>query len=244
MLEIVNHQEISDINEFWIYDDPKYNLCIHLSYLNTSEDESFGSIMIQRLGDTEKIVGVGWNMFVAGETNMKRQGYSNHAEFQSLILAQALGYNVSNPDIPTEIYSAGRLIKSNLLFLHPDNQPFSCTKCTGSISKINPNIHIITPSTNSGWIDSPLSQAHQSAEEFKKNGVKRDKSMDSSLEISFLNISKTQERMDEIVKNIEENGVEIDEVVKEIILNQYEYLLTFPIQERRAYIENIFGSLV
>lgn len=241
MIEIIG--EGNNPSELWLHDDPKYNLCIHLSCLNTSEDETFGSIMIQEIDGVETLVGVGWNMNVNGITNMKRQGYSNHAEFQSLMLANALEYDVSNPNIPTKIYSGGRLIKSKLLFLYPDGQPFCCTKCASSIRKINRHIHLATPSAKYGWVDTSLPQASRSAEKFKSKKIRRDESMDCAVPISSLNISETQKRMDEIVSQIENEGIVIDEFVKEIIFNQYEFLLRLPIQERRAYIENIFGSL-
>ncbi|MGI6484681.1 MAG: hypothetical protein ACOX0R_03670 [Candidatus Dojkabacteria bacterium] len=244
MLKTIEKLEQDSINELWFLDDLKYNLCIHLSCLSSSKNESFGSIAVQKIGDSERIIGVGWNMYLGGITNMPRQGYCNHSEYQSLILAQVLGYDVSNSDIPIEIYSAGRLIKSNLLFLHHPKQPFSCTKCTTSIEKINKNIRIVTPSEGCGWLSTPLFQAHDSAKEFKKNGVKRDMSMNSCVPISTLNISKMQEKMDELVRNIEDSAIVIDEVVKDMIFNQYESLLTLSTQERRAYIENIFGSLL
>lgn len=249
MLEIEEQQkteqnERREAKDFWFYNDPVYNLCINLSYLNSSEEEAFGSILTQDIDGVKTIASVGWNMFVGGVTNMKRQGYSNHAEFQSTILAQALGYDVSNPEISTHIYSAGRLIKSNLLFLHPEGHQFSCTRCTGAIGKINPNIHIVTPSAKYGWMDSPLTKAHESSLKFKQNGVKRDKSLDTNVSISGLNLQKTQYGMNEIIYRVEQNGLVIDEVIKEAILGQYEYLLKLPIQERRAFIENIFGSLL
>ncbi len=233
-----------DANEFWFYDDPLYKLCINLSYLNASEDQAFGSILTQEIEGVETIASVGWNMFVGGETNMRRQGYSNHAEFQSLILAEVLGYDVSNRSLPTKIYSAGRLIRSNLLFLHPEGQQFSCTKCTSAIEKVNPSIHIVTPSAKYGWMDTPLSKAHESSLAFKQNGVKRDDCLDIAVRIPGLDTQKTQKRMNSIISQIEGEGIVIDEIVKKIILEEYENILNLSIQERRALIENIFGSLI
>ncbi len=121
--------------------------------------------------DVETIAGVGWNMFVGGETNMKRQGYSNHAEFQSMILAEVLGYDVSNSDVPTNIYSAGRLIKSDLLFLHPEGQRFSCTKCTSD--REGESKYSYCYSLSSIWLDGySSSEAHASSLIFKQNRVK------------------------------------------------------------------------
>ncbi|HPQ79145.1 MAG TPA: hypothetical protein PLG47_01685 [Candidatus Dojkabacteria bacterium] len=249
MYEILEQEQSVSVKEreakeFWFYNDPLYQLCINLSYLNTSNNEAFGSILTQKINGVETIAGVGWNMFVGGETNMKRQGYSNHAEFQSMILAEVLGYDVSNSDVPTNIYSAGRLIKSDLLFLHPEGQRFSCTKCTSAIEKVNPNIHIVTPSAVYGWMDTPLSEAHASSLIFKQNRVKRDNSLDIAVSISGLNPQKTQDRMDNIVFRVEQSGILIDEIVKEVILGDYENILNLPIQERRALVENIFGSLM
>ncbi len=50
--------------------------------------------------------------------------------------------------------------------------------------------------------------------------------------------------MDNIVFRVEQSGILIDEIVKEVILGDYENILNLPIQERRALVENIFGSLM
>jgi len=228
--------------EYWFKNDPIYNLCLHLSYLNTAQ-EAFGSIAMQIINNQHIITGIGWNMNVAGESfTKKRQGYSNHAEFQSLQLAEELGYDMSNPNIPTYIFSAGRIVQEDTLFLHPVDYPFTCPKCVKSLSEANPNIYIITPSSDGVWLKTTIADARRSSKRYKDERVSRYDTMSEYISCSDIDISLTQDKMDRIVKDLEDNGIVIDPVIKEVFLQHYEELLNLSPRKRRKIWEDVVCS--
>lgn len=231
--------KIEDIENTWYYNDPLYNLCIQLSYLNSSNSESFGAVAIQNNKGTNTIVGIGWNLYMGGKTKLKRQGYANHAEFQAAALAEGLGYNLNDPEKETRIYVAGRFVKEDTLYCSPESIAFTCLTCTKSLAKYFGKITLATPTTKRGWRHIPIQEAHNSALYFKYNKLTREDTNTMRVKVSDLNIGFEQEHMDNLINTFNELNIGVDDKLADILLSNYTDFLNLGKQARRKVIEDM-----
>jgi hypothetical protein len=223
----------------WFYHDPLYNLCLQMSYFNSSNGEAYGAIAVQNIDNKPKIIGLGWNMYMGGETNFKRQGYANHAEFQAAALAESLGYNLNDKKKETCLYVAGRFVKSGGLFFSPNPVAFTCVTCTKTIQKYFPNATLATPTKNEYWKHIPIEEAYNSSLYFKHQGLNREDITDLDTNVTNLNLGFTQEHIDRLINLLGENNINIDEKLEVNILGNYLKLLNSKASERRVFLEGL-----
>jgi hypothetical protein len=236
-------QELDSLEKEWFYHDPIFNLCIQLSYLNSSKNESYGAVAIQDIGNTPTIIGIGWNIYMGGKSKLKRQGYANHAEFQSVALAEALGYNLNDRNLQTTIHVAGRLGQEDLIFLNPESVPFTCSVCTTTIPKYFPNVHLATPSYERGkWRHMSILEAYYGSLSFKKSNRDRVDTLKVLAKAQDLNTDFSQEHIDKLLKHTKRNGFSIDQRIEWGILRKYEEILNLKSSERRDIIEKLVGE--
>jgi hypothetical protein len=220
----------------WFYKDPLFNLCIQLSFLNSSNNESYGAIALRIINGRNRIIGVGWNIYMGGKTRLKRQGYANHAEFQSLALAESLGYNLKD----TTIHVAGRLNNGKTLFLNPESTPFTCTNCTKGIPKHFTDVTFATPSVErNGWRYMTTLEAYYGSLYYQKNISNRLDTLINVAQVEDLNIGFEQGHIDRLIEYTEYNGIDIDPRIKWGILCRYEEMLDMRSLEKRDVVENI-----
>ena len=227
------------LEDRWFYHDPLFNLCIQLSYFNSSNEESYGAVAVQEIDNKPMIIGLGWNMYMGGDTELKRQGYANHAEFQSAALAESIGYNLNDSQKNTYLYVAGRLLKENILFFSPEEIAFTCTTCTRTIPKYFKNATLVAPTKDKGWRYITMEEAYNSSLYFEHNNLKRENVLNFLADVSKLNISLEQNHMDTLIKNLQAHGTSIDDRLKNCILDKYKYLLQISPNERRRIVEGI-----
>jgi hypothetical protein len=232
-------ETLENLKTKWFYNDPLYNLCIQLSYFNCSNEESYGAIALQKIDNIPTIIGIGWNMYMGGDTNLKRQGYANHAEFQSAALAESIGYNLNDPRKNTCIYVAGRFVKEDLLFFSPQAISFTCTTCTTNLPKYFKNTSLAAPTKSDGWRYIDMQEAYNSSLFFKYQEYKRREVINTIAKASELNIAFEQQHIDTLITIISERGMAIDERIKEKLLRNYENLLDLKPLERRKTLENL-----
>jgi hypothetical protein len=223
----------------WFYHDPIYNLCLQLSYFNSSNSEAYGAVAVQNLEGRPTIIGLGWNMYMGGETNFKRQGYANHAEFQAAALAESLGYNLNDKNKETCLYVAGRFVKSGGLFFSPNPISFTCLTCTKTIPRYFPNAILAAPTKDKGWKHIPIEEAYNSSLYFKHQGLYRENITDLNANAENLDLSFTQEHMDNLISQIENKGIRIDTRLKRNILSNYLNLINSTASERKKFTEDM-----
>jgi hypothetical protein len=226
----------------WFYNDLLYNLCIQLSYLNSSNEESYGAVALQKINGKPTIIGLGWNMYMGGETNLKRQGYANHAEFQSAALAEAIGYNLNDKNKETCIYVAGHFVKEDLLFFSPEPISFTCTNCTSNLPKYFKNTSLAAPTIENGWKHIPMLEAYYSSLYFNQQDFNRRDVIQIQAKTSRLNIGFNQEHMNILTHSIENFGITIDNKLKKNLLEKYEELLNLKAMERRKIVESLMDD--
>jgi hypothetical protein len=227
------------LEDRWFYHDPIYNLCLQLSYFNSSNSEAYGAVAIQTVEGKPKIIGLGWNMYMGGETNFKRQGYANHAEFQAAALAESLGYNLNDKQRETCLYVAGRFSKSGGLFFSPNPISFTCVTCTKTIPKYFPNTRLAAPTKDKGWKHIPMEEAYNSSLYFKYQNLKREDITDLDGNVTSLNLGFTQEHINRLISLIKNNSIEIDERLERKILRNYLNLLNSTASDRRVFTEGM-----
>lgn len=232
-------EEIENLEDKWFYHDPLYNLCIQLSYLNSSNEESYGSVAIQTVGDVPTIIGLGWNMYMGGETNLKRQGYANHAEFQAAAVAEGIGYNLNDRKKQTCIYVAGRFVKEDMLFFSPENISFTCITCTTTLPKYFRNTSLAAPTVSKGWRHMDMQEAYFSSLFFNHNEFKRRDVLQTHAKASKLDISLDKSSIQDLIEKIKYFGFKIDKRIQKTLLGKYENLLTKKPSERRKIIEEM-----
>lgn len=230
------------LEDKWFYHDPIYNLCLQLSYFNSSHSEAYGAVAVQHIEGTPKIIGLGWNMYMGGETNFKRQGYANHAEFQAAALAESIGYNLNDPQNNTCIYVAGRFVKDDLLFFSPKHISFTCSTCSTNLPKYFKNTSLATPTKSNGWRHIDMQEAYNSSLFFKYQKYKRKDIIDTFAKASGLNLAFGQQHMDNLIHIIQRSGIHMDDNIKEGILGNYEELLELKPLERRIIIEKLIDK--
>jgi len=226
----------------WFYHDPIYNLCLQMSYLNSSNSEAYGAVAIQNIEGKPNIIGLGWNIYMAGETNFKRQGYANHAEFQSAALAESIGYNLNDQNKETCIYVAGRFVKEDVLFFSPDNIAFTCINCTSNIPKYFENVSLAAPTTDKGWRYIPMQEAYYSSLFFKHQEFKREQFSNPVFSASNLNVDFNQEHINLLIEQVKWAGITIDKKIEIGLLKKYEELLNLKTEERRNLLENLIDK--
>ncbi|KUK67541.1 MAG: hypothetical protein XD87_0063 [candidate division WS6 bacterium 36_33] len=227
------------LEDRWFYHDSLYNLCLQLSYFNSSNSEAYGAVAVQNIGEVPTIIGLGWNMYMGGKTNFKRQGYANHAEFQAAALAESLGYNLSDKQRETCLYVAGRFSKSGNLFFSPNPISFTCVTCTKTIPRYFPNTTLAAPTKNKGWKHIPMEEAYNSSLYFKHQDLNREDITDLDANVTNLNLGFTQEHIDRLVSLIKNKKIKIDERLERKILKNYIKLLNSTATERRNFAEGM-----
>ena len=233
---------LENLENKWFYHDPIYNLCLQLSYFNSSNSEAYGAVAVQNVQESPKIIGLGWNMYMGGETNFKRQGYANHAEFQAAALAESLGYNLNDKQNKTYLYVAGRFPKSGGLFFSPNSIFFTCVTCTKTIPKYFTNVTLATPTKNNGWRYISVQEAYNSALYFKHQGLNREDITDLDANTTNLNLGFTQEHINRLIALINNNNIKIDEKLEANILRNYFKLVNSTASQRRIFTEEMIDS--
>ena len=144
-----------------IFDDEKYALCLSLANAKRRTTQMYGSF----LEKDNKIFGLGRNTSVKieGPTRLFRQGWSNHAEGESINNA------LMNMDIVkgSTLYVAGCFTDGQLL-IYDKTPEFTCTKCVNLFSKYE--LHSIKVPSLSGWKEMTIEDAINSAQKFKAEG--------------------------------------------------------------------------
>jgi hypothetical protein len=229
-------KHLEKLEEEWFYKDPLFNLCIQLSYLNSSKDESYGALALKNVDGKKTIIGVGWNIYMGGDTKLKRQGYANHAEFQSMSLAESLGYNLKD----TTIHVAGRVNNGETLFLNPESIPFTCTSCTKLIPKHFTDVTFATPSVErNGWRYMSAMEAYYGSIFYQNNISDRLDTIINVAQVTDLNIDFTQKHMNNLIENSEKSGFNLDPRIKWGILKRYQEMLDMKSLKKRSLVESL-----
>ena len=232
-------EQIDNLENKWFYNDPIFNLCIQLSYLNSSNQESYGAVALQEIDKIPRIIGLGWNIYMGGETDFKRQGYANHAEFQAAAVAESLGYNLNDKSKDTTIYVAGRILKEDLLFFNAPGIPFTCLTCTKTLSKYFKNVSLSVPTPNNGWWHMTIEEAHNSALHFRYNNLRRENVIAYFAKASRLETSFKQKNVNQLITNLKQRSIMIDKKLERNVLNSYEQVHQFTSTQRRALMESL-----
>lgn len=141
-----------------IFEDKKYALCLSLANAKRRTTQMYGSF----LEKDNNIFGLGRNtpVKIAGPRRLFRQGWSNHAEGESINNA------LMNMDIikGSTLYIAGCFSDGQLL-IYDKSPEFTCTKCVKLFDKYD--LQSIKVPTLSGWKEMTIEDAINSAQKFK-----------------------------------------------------------------------------
>lgn len=153
-----------------LFNDEIYRKCINLAQKSSGKFERYGSLLL----NNNNILGEGYNRAIAHPRWKKnldriiRQGYSNHAEIESINDALMKGKDVKYSDI----YVAGYFTDSNKLFFQDE---FTCLKCSKKMLEYSIS-NIFIP-TLDGWKKIPIESAIIDSEKYKSNANNKRKDL-------------------------------------------------------------------
>ena len=164
-----------------IFQDPIYQLCIHIASSSKSKIMKFGAVLTRN----NIILGSGTNRYIRDD-DIIRTGYANHAEISAIndaLLRKKKTFN-------TTLYVAGYFPDGSLYI--PNIPIYTCKSCIKKLMLYS--VHAVAVPNRDGWAYIKLEEAERMAKDINSRtnciSKKRREITLKNISVDMLNLSK------------------------------------------------------